>query len=272
VIAVTSGKGGVGKTNIVANLGFALSRSGQRVMIWDADLGLGNMDILLGVTPRYNLSHVLSGEKRMREITVAGPGEMTILPASSGVQELTRLSDTQKGCILSEMNGLLTSFDVMLIDTGAGISSNVIYCNTMAREILVVVTPEPTAITDAYALMKVLSLRHGVKHFWLLVNMVKSGSEADEVFRQLQLVTGRFLDIRLTHMGAILADDHIPRSVRKQRIVADLFPAARASRDFTLLAETVLSIRNIRPDPPALLPVETSGNPPRGSVTPLEER
>jgi flagellar biosynthesis protein FlhG len=272
VIAVTSGKGGVGKTNIVANLGFALSRTGQRVMIWDADLGLGNLDILLGVTPRYNLSHVLSGEKRIEEITVAVPGAMTILPASSGIQELTRLSEAQRALILAEMRRLLAAYDVLLIDTGAGISSNVIYCNTMARAILVVVTPEPTAITDAYALMKVLSLRHGVSHFWLAVNMAKSVQEAEEVYRQLQLVTGRFLRLRLTHVGAVLADEHIPRSVRKQKIVTDLFPAARASRDFAALAAKVMAMPSSDPERLPRVSAEAGGHMPGGAATPAEDR
>jgi flagellar biosynthesis protein FlhG len=262
VIAVTSGKGGVGKTNIVANLGFALSRGGQRVLIWDADLGLGNLDILLGVAPRWNLSHVLSGEKAIDEIMVEGPGRMTILPASSGIQELTRLSESQKERIFAELSQLLESIDVLLIDTGAGISSNVLYFNTLAREILVVVTPEPTSITDAYALMKILSLRHGIRHFGLLVNMARDEAEAEEVFRQLALVTGRFLQMSLSFSGTILSDESIPRSVRRQKVAGELFPNGRSSRGFMQLAQRLLA----KPTP------AIGGAPAADRPAPIEER
>ena len=149
VIAITSGKGGVGKTNIVANLGFALSQMGKRVLILDADLGLGNIDVLLGLTPKYNLSHVVMGEKVIPEIVIEGPMKLKILPASSGIQELTQLTEDQRTRILAELKLFLDPIDILLIDTAAGISSNVMYFNTAAQQILVVVTPEPTSMTDA---------------------------------------------------------------------------------------------------------------------------
>jgi len=173
VIAITSGKGGVGKTNIVANLGYALCKAGKRVLIFDADLGLGNLDVLLGLTPRYNLSHVLEGQKRLSDIVISGPGQLKILPASSGIQELTRLTHSQKMNLYTDLNVLLADYDIVLIDTAAGISSNVLYFNASANEIMVVVTPEPTSITDAYALMKILSVKYQEKHFRLLVNLAK---------------------------------------------------------------------------------------------------
>ena len=195
VIAVTSGKGGVGKTNIVANLGYALNKLGKKVLVIDADLGLGNLDVLLGIAPRYNLSHVIVGEKNIREIIVDYAGMMKILPAASGVQELSRLTKEQKIKILTALDSLTDSIDIIIIDTAAGISSNVMYFNMSAQEIIVVVSPEPTSITDAYALMKVLSVKYSKKYFKLLVNMVDSDLEANEVFRQLSLVADRFLDI-----------------------------------------------------------------------------
>ncbi|HEN20532.1 MAG TPA: MinD/ParA family protein, partial [Desulfobacteraceae bacterium] len=194
VIAITSGKGGVGKTNIVANLGFALSRLRKKVLVLDADLGLGNLDVLLGIAPKYNLSHVVAGEKSISDIIVKGPGEMKILPAGSGIQEITDLSRDQKIRILSELDTLLDTVDILLIDTAAGISSNVMYFNVSAQNIIVVATPEPTSMTDAYALMKVLSMRYSEKKFSLLVNLAASVEEAHEVFRQLDLVAKRFLD------------------------------------------------------------------------------
>jgi flagellar biosynthesis protein FlhG len=159
IIAVSSGKGGVGKTSIVANLGYVLSGFGKRVLIVDTDLGLGNLDVLLGITPKYNISHVISGEKAIADILVDGPGNMKVLPASSGIQALTHLTDLQMDFISNQMLRIVSSFDAVLIDTAAGISSNVLFFNAGAQDVCVVVTPDLTAITDAYALMKVLSLQ-----------------------------------------------------------------------------------------------------------------
>ena len=239
VIAITSGKGGVGKTNIVANLGFALSKMGKRVLILDADLGLANLDVLLGLAPKYNFSHVIMGTKNIREITMKGPGDISILPASSGIQELTKLTKEQGIRFLTELDVFLDSFDVLLIDTAAGISSNVMYFNSTAQEVMVVVSPEPTSITDAYALMKVLSLRYAQKYFKLVVNQASSEDEAREVFRQLNLVAERFLDISIAYMGHVLNDKNIKKSVRQQKIVSELFPDTLASHCFKSLAKTV---------------------------------
>lgn len=236
VIAITSGKGGVGKTNIVANLGYALCKAGHRVLIFDADLGLGNLDVLLGLTPRYNLSHVLEGSKRLSEIIVSGPGNVKILPASSGIQELTKLTASQKIEIFNDLNTLLSSYDIVLIDTAAGISSNVLYFNASANEIMVVVTPEPTSITDAYALIKILSVRYQEKHFRLIVNLANNAREADEVSRQLCLVANRFLDVSIEYFGHVLMDDNVKLGVRKQKVVSEMAPMTRASRDFAELA------------------------------------
>ena len=239
VVAITSGKGGVGKTNIVANLGYALSKLGERVLILDADLGLANLDVLLGIAPKYNFSHVIMGTKNIREITVKGPGNISILPASSGIQELTKLTKKQGLHFLAELDVFLDSYDILLIDTAAGISSNVMYFNTTAQEVLVVVSPEPTSITDAYALMKVLSLKYSQNYFKLIVNMAASEEEAREVFRQLNLVAERFLDISIEYMGYVLNDMNVKKSVRQQKIVSELFPDTVASRCFHSLAKTV---------------------------------
>jgi flagellar biosynthesis protein FlhG len=236
VIAITSGKGGVGKTNIVANLGYALGKAGQRVLIFDADLGLGNLDVLLGLTPQYNLSHVVEGTKKLSEIIVNGPGSLKILPASSGIQEMTKLTSSQKLEIYNELNALLSRYDIVLIDTAAGISSNVLYFNAAANEIMVVVTPEPTSITDAYALMKVLSVQYQEKHFRLLVNLAKDSREADDVSRQLCLVANRFLDVSIEYFGSVMVDDNVKSGVRKQKVVSEIAPMTRASRDFAELA------------------------------------
>jgi flagellar biosynthesis protein FlhG len=165
VIAVTSGKGGVGKTNIVGNLAIAYQRMKKKALIFDADLGLANIDIIYGINPKHTIEEVISGEKELSQIIVKGPENVAIIPASSGVQELAHLSEGHKINLLNEFDILNSKFDILLIDTSAGISSNVTYFNMAAQERVVVVTPEPTSITDAYALIKVMFNKHGVKDF-----------------------------------------------------------------------------------------------------------
>ncbi len=242
VISITSGKGGVGKSNIVANVGFVLSRLGKRVLIIDADLGLGNLDVLLGLTPRYNLSHAVLGSKTISEIALEGPGKMRIIPASSGVQELAHLTDDQKTRFLDSLDAVMNDVDFLLIDTGAGISSNVMYFNSSAREILVVVTPEPTSITDAYALMKVLSMNYSQKRFRLVVNFAKNAREAEGVYQQIKLVADRFLDITIEYVGFVLMDERVREGVRRQKIVSEMRPEAAASKCFVLLAKKLLDV------------------------------
>jgi len=239
MIAVSSGKGGVGKTNIVANLGYILSSLGKKILIMDTDLGLGNLDVLLGITPRYNISHVISGEKVIADIMVDGPGKMKILPASSGIQALTHLTSAQMDLISDQMLHIVNSFDVILIDTAAGISSNVLYFNASAQDVCVVVTPDLTAITDAYALMKVLSIQYDIAGFRLLVNQVGKEEEAREIFNHLELITRQFLDISIQFMGHILKDDNIPKGVRSQKMVTDLFPKSPASECFKVVARQI---------------------------------
>jgi flagellar biosynthesis protein FlhG len=240
VIAITSGKGGVGKTNIVANMGYTLCKAGKRVLIFDADLGLGNLDVLLGLTPQYNLSHAIEGEKRLSEIVLDGPGQLKILPASSGVQKLTKLTHSQRMNLFNELNLLLADYDIVLIDTAAGISSNVLYFNASANEIIVVVTPEPTSITDAYALMKILSVKYQEKNFRLLVNQAKNEREAGEISRQLCLVANRFLDVSIEYFGSVLADTNVKSGVRKQKVVSEMAPMCQASRDFFQLSHKLI--------------------------------
>ena len=239
VIAVTSGKGGVGKTNVVANLGYALTKLNKRVLILDADIGLANLDVLLGFSPQYNLQHVLNGEKTIGEVLVSGPGGMKIIPACSGVQELSDLNQAQKLCLLTELDSLYEETDIFLIDTSAGISSNVMYFNVAAQEILIVVTPEPTSITDAYAMMKVLFLKYGVNHFRLLVNSAKSAEEAREVFNHVSFVGQKFLNLSIDYWGHIVRDEHIAKAVRQQKALVERYPDSPASQCFLELANKV---------------------------------
>lgn len=237
VLSVSSGKGGVGKTNIVANLGHSLAQAGKKVLLLDADLNLANVDVLLGLTPRYNLHHVFLGEKSLQEVLVRGPAGLLILPASSGIMELADLSEHQRLYFLAEMENLGAEIDIMLIDTAAGINNNVIYFNLAAQERVIVLTPEPTSLTDAYALIKVLSGRHDVKKFRILVNLARSEKEALSVFRKLSMVADRFLDsLSLDYLGHVPLDSRLPQAVRQQRLVSDIFPESQAGRTFAKLA------------------------------------
>jgi flagellar biosynthesis protein FlhG len=237
VLAISSGKGGVGKTNVVANLGLALARRGKRILVLDADLGLANIDILLGLTPRFTLEHFLAGHKKLQDILLPGPEGLLILPAGSGVPELVDLDETQKICLLNEMDQLSQHIDWLLIDTGAGISTNVLYFNLAAQESIILVTPEPTSITDAYALIKILATRHQKKNFLILINAAAEEGEAKEVFRKISLVADRFLSsVSLDYLGFIPFDKHIPLAVKKQQALLELFPHSPAGKSFTDLS------------------------------------
>ncbi|MGC8736949.1 MAG: MinD/ParA family protein [Dissulfurimicrobium sp.] len=193
VISFSSGKGGVGKTNIVVNLAIAMADLGQRVMVLDADLGLANIDVILGLTPKYTIDNVFSGYVTLKDVLIEGPSGILILPAGSGVTELLNLGEGEKLFLLDEIEGLGNDIDIMLIDNAAGISENVMYFNLAAQQRVVVATPEPTSITDAYALIKVMVNKYKVNTFSLLINMARDESDALKVFRQLTLVTDRFL-------------------------------------------------------------------------------
>ncbi len=240
VITVSSGKGGVGKSSIVVNLAVALDRAGKRVMIVDADLGLANIDVLLGLNPRYNISHVLDGSRQIDDVLVNGPGNIRILSATSGVQELTRLSDEQKLMLIDVMDDLETEVDVLLIDNGAGISDSVLYFNLAAQEKIVVVTPEPTSLTDAYAFIKVLHLRHGERHFKIITNSIKDPRAGKAVFAQISKVAEHFLDgLSLSYLGSIPYDINLHRAVMQQRSILDAYPDTKASRAFEGLARAL---------------------------------
>ena len=239
VIAVTSGKGGVGKSNVVVNLGLALAHQGLKVLLIDADLGLANLDILLGLNPQFTINDVLSLRKTLPEVLVEGPGGVKILPASSGIPELAELDEYQKMFLLNEMDNYSEGVDVVLIDTGAGISRNVMFFNIAASERVVVANNEPTSITDAYALIKVLATQHNERRFKLLVNGLSQPREAEGVYRTLLKVAERFLgrDISLEYLGYIPHDEAVPKAVLKQQPVLTLFPKSRAARSFTQIAQ-----------------------------------
>lgn len=236
VYAITSGKGGVGKTAVVANTAYALAKMGKNVLILDADLGLANIDVVFGLTPTYNLNHFFAGEQDLQSIMVTGPLGIKILPAGSGIQNFTRLDSEQKMRLLDGLDSMNNDFDFVLIDTEAGISENVTYFNTAAQEILVVTTPEPTAITDAYALMKLLSTQYHEKRFNLVVNQIQNEEEALDVYRKLTMVSNRYLDISIDYLGSIPEDRQMIDSIRKQRVISDLYPTSKITHAFQKLA------------------------------------
>ncbi|MEA3543816.1 MAG: MinD/ParA family protein [Thermodesulfobacteriota bacterium] len=240
VLSITSGKGGVGKTAVVSNVAVALAKQGEKVLIIDADLGLANIDVVLGISPPYNLNHFFNGEQTLEEVMVEGPYGLKILPAGSGVQQYTRLDSQLKMRLIDSLDALEEHFDVVLIDTEAGISDNVTYFNVAAQDILVVTTPEPTAITDAYALMKLLSTQYHQKRFLLAVNSVRNVDEGLDVFEKLTMVSGRYLDIFLDYLGCIPYDRKMHESVRQQQVMIDLYPDHKVTKAFKTLAENLI--------------------------------
>ncbi len=239
MIAVTSGKGGVGKTNVVANLAVCLSEMGKKVVVLDADFGLANIDVLLGLTPRFHLGHVLFGNKTLTEIMVQGPKGIRIIPASSGLQRLSELTEAQRSQLVESFEDLGTDTDYLLVDTAAGISTNVIHFLMAAHEVIVVSAPEPTAIVDAYATIKIILAEDPAKPVHVLINSVQSETEAREVFNQINTVVKRFLNSEVGFLGHVERDGHVRQAVRSQVLVTHLYPNAPASRCFRNLANAL---------------------------------
>jgi len=246
VVSVSSGKGGVGKTAVVANIGVSLAKKGSNVLILDADLGLANIDVVFGLTPPYNLNHFFSGEQELDAIMVEGPHGVRILPAGSGQQSFIHLDSDLKLKLLDGLDSLDMEFDFVLIDTEAGISENVTYFSTAAQEILLVTTPDPTAITDVYALMKLLFTSYHEKHFNLVVNMVKDEEEALDVYRKLSIVANRYLDISIDYFGSVPFNRQMAESIRKQQPIVELHPQSDTAQAFISLASHISSIAGAR--------------------------
>ncbi|AQT68412.1 Flagellum site-determining protein YlxH [Anaerohalosphaera lusitana] len=224
VLAVTSGKGGVGKTNIVANLSICLAVSGKKVVAMDADLGLGNLDVVMDISCKSNLGHVISGQKSLEEIIQVGPGGVDVICGGSGIEELANLNKFQRQRLLEELDGIQKNSDLIIIDNGAGISSSVVSFCLAADHTLVVTTPEPSAMTDAYAMIKVLAAHDYDGRISLVVNMARSVSEGKRVYRQISDVAMRFLDIPVYEAGVLCRTDKLVSAVRKRKPVVLAYP------------------------------------------------
>ena len=240
VLAVSSGKGGVGKTNFVGNLAYALSKRGKKVLVVDADLGLNNIDILLGLAPQKHIGHVLAGEANVENIILCGPEDIHVLPAGDGLQELTQLQPEKKMVLMDELDRVSQGYDFLIFDTGAGISTNVTFFCSAAHETILIATTEPTSLTDVYALMKILHNKHAQKHFRVVINFVNSEREAQGVYRNLTAVTDRFLkDISVEYLGHIFNDPNVPKAVRQQKAFLELYPFSKFSGCLNELAEKI---------------------------------
>ena len=239
VIAVTSGKGGVGKTNISVNLAASLSLAGQRVMLMDADLGLANVDVLLGLEPHFDLQHVISGEKSLDEIIVQGPLGIHVVPASSGVEKMAELTSVEHASLIAAFSELKQPIDILIVDTAAGIADGVVSFAKACQEVIVVVCDEPTSLTDAYALIKVLSMRHGIKQFQILANMVKDERQGLNLYEKLLNTTDRFLEVGLKYLGAVPFDEQLRQSVRAQKPVVEAYPRSPASKALVRISEKI---------------------------------
>lgn len=240
VIAVTGGKGGVGKTNVSVNLSLALADLGRRVMLLDADLGLANVDVLLGLTPKRTLADVLNGECDLKDVLIQGPGGIRIVPAASGTQSMVQLSPMQHAGLIQAFSEIGDNVDVLVVDTAAGIGDGVVSFVRAAQEVIVVVCDEPTSITDAYALIKLLNRDYGMNRFRVLANMAHSPQEGRNLFAKLTKVTDRFLDdVALQYLGAVPYDESVRKAVQKQRAVYEAFPRSKCSLAFKAIAQKV---------------------------------
>jgi flagellar biosynthesis protein FlhG len=247
-LVVASGKGGVGKSNLAANLAVALGEQGARVLLVDADLSQANLDLLLGVHPRFDLQHVLNGEKSIEEILVPGPSGVTLVPASSGVPELADLDDYRREVMLRALSHLESDYDLMLIDTASGVSRQATSFCLAADDVVVVTTPEMPAFSDAYGLVKLLLGRGLTRSPHLLVNMATTAEEAEETAHRIRLVARRFLRTELENWGWVPYDPSIPGAVRRQEPVVTAFPRCPASLAYRALAARLWSPPQPEPD------------------------
>lgn len=240
VIAVSGGKGGTGKTSVAVNLATAFAQAGRRTLLLDGDLGLANVDVLMGLTPRCTLEHVLRGERRLEEVIVESASGVRVVPSASGVTRMATLSAAEQAGIVQAFGALPEQVDVLLVDTAAGINDSVLQFCQAAQQVLLVLRDEPTSLTDTYAQIKVLSRTYGVRRFRVLANMTRGSGQGQDVFARLQRVTDRYLDVVLEYAGEIPEDAAMRRAVQAQRPVLESFPGSPAAQAFRRLAQAAM--------------------------------
>ena len=236
VITVTGGKGGVGKTTVSANLAVSMAARGRDVMLVDADLGLANVDVMLGLRTRFHLGHVIQGECTLEDAIVTGPHGLQVVPAASGYKRMANLSSAEHAGIVRAFSDLYHQVEVLVVDTAAGLHDSVMTFSQAAQHVLVVVCDEPASITDAYALIKVLSREHGVQRFHILANQTRKSGEGPALFEKIKRVCDRFLNVTLEFAGSVPFDDYLRRAVQRQAAVVDAYPASISSMALKNLA------------------------------------
>ncbi|EPG75799.1 putative flagellar biosynthesis protein FlhG [Leptospira broomii serovar Hurstbridge str. 5399] len=240
IIAIASGKGGVGKSTISVNLAISMAKAGQKVLVFDGDLGLANVNVILGIIPKYNLYHVVKGHKSLKDIIIQAPEGVDIIAGASGYSQLANLNDTQRNNLIKGFADL-ESYDYMIIDTGAGISSNVIGLTLPADDVIVVTTPEPTAITDSYGLIKAIVSQSRDKNLKMVVNRVRSAIEGKKVADRVIDISGQFLEVRVENLGFIFQDDEVEKSIREQKPYIIHSPKSKAAACLNRITYSLLN-------------------------------
>jgi flagellar biosynthesis protein FlhG len=242
VLAITGGKGGIGKTNIAINLSVALAGMSQNVVLLDADMGLANIDVMLGIKAKNNLSDVLSGQCKLEEIIITGPNNINIIPSSSGNIHMASLGYKEIGGLIDTLSSLENKPNYLIIDTAAGITESVVGFAAAADEIIVVVCNEPSSIADAYALIKLLNKQFNIHKFRVITNKMKKVGENDEVFAKLTRVTDKFLNISIVNLGSIPEDKFMEKSVRKSKSVVTEYPYSLGTKAFYDIARNIMNL------------------------------
>ena len=238
-IAVAGGKGGVGKSTVAVNLGMALSMAGNDVMLLDADMGLANVDVLLGLAPSRHIGHLLDGTCTLEELLLTAPHGLRVIPAGSGARRLAQLANGEHAAIIRAFDELAQPPKYLLVDTAAGLSDNVSMFAAAADDVVLVVCDEPASLTDAYAMIKVLSREFGVRRFRMLANMVQTEGDARQLHRKLSRVCDRFLEVVIDYSGWVPHDERLRQAIRRQCAVVDLWPSSRSALAFKQLAGAV---------------------------------
>ncbi|EMF83678.1 putative flagellar biosynthesis protein FlhG [Leptospira weilii serovar Topaz str. LT2116] len=240
IVAIASGKGGVGKSTISVNLAISMARAGQKVLVFDGDLGLANVNVILGIIPKYNLYHVVKGHKSLKDIVIQTPEGVDIIAGASGYSQLANLNDTQRNSLIKGFSEL-DNYDVMIIDTGAGISSNVIGLTLPADDVIVITTPEPTAITDSYGLIKAIVSQNRDKNLKMVVNRVRSAIEGKKVADRVIDISGQFLEVKVENLGFIFQDEEVEKSIREQKPYIISSPKSKAAACLNRITYSLLN-------------------------------